>query len=82
MKVIDRETLNEDHDNIPFNLPTAEEVASGQTPYVVNNKEYDFVDSEKCCRIVFIRICPKSQAVRVAVTLPLEEAKENQVFSD
>lgn len=76
MKVIDRETLNEDHDNIPFNLPTAEEVASGQTPYVVNNKEYDFVDSEKMLSYSIYTNFSKSQAVRVAVTLPLEEAKK------
>lgn len=46
MKVIDRETLNEDC-NIPFNLRLQMKSLLVGAPYVVNN-EYDFVDSEKC----------------------------------
>ena len=79
MKVIDRETLNEDYDNIPFNLPTAEEVASGQTPYVVNNKEYDFVDSEKMLSYsIYTNLSSSSSCCHSSV----RRSQENQVFSD
>ena len=82
MKVIDRETLNEDYDNIPFNLPTAEEVASGQTHMWLIIRNTILLIVKKCCRIAFIRICLKVKAVRSCCHSSTRRSQENQVFSD
>jgi len=63
-----------DPDNLAYNLPTAEEVQNGKTAYYVTGN----ADDESYDKVKLFNVYSNvnlSQAVKVEVTLPLEDAK-------
>lgn len=73
--------INFDDENrlFPTVIPRAEELESGKIPFIVGFKGYGAyggVDESKITSYSIFTVFSKSQAVRVNVTLPLEEAKK------
>ena len=68
----------ENYDRETFNTPTSEELESGKTPYVVNtsNYEYGYMTDGKVESYGLFTNFDKSQAYKVEVTVPMEEAKK------
>ena len=68
----------ENYDRETFNTPTSEELESGKTPYVVNtsNYEYGYMTDGKVESYVLLTNFDKSQAYKVEVTVPIDEAKK------
>lgn len=63
----------------PTVIPRAEELEAGKIPFIVGFKGYGAyggVDESKITSYSIFTVFSKSQAVRVNVTLPLEEAKK------
>ena len=56
-------------------VPTAEELAAGKKPSIVNMQDYDFGDGTVNVYAVSSKTL-RSTALRVSVTVPLEEAKK------
>ena len=61
-----------------FNTPTVEELEAGKTPYVVNtsNYEYGYMTDGKVESYGLFTNFDNSQAYKVEVTVPMEEAKK------
>ena len=75
--------INFDDENrlYPTVIPRAEELEAGKIPFIVGFKGYGAyggVDESKITSYSIFTVFSKSQAVRVNVTLPLEEAKKIQ----
>ena len=73
--------INFDDENRPYPtvIPRAEELEAGKIPFIVGFKGYGAyggVDESKITSYSIFTVFSKSQAVRVNVTLPLEEAKK------
>lgn len=73
--------INFDDENrlYPTVIPRAEELEAGEIPFIVGFKGYGAyggVDESKITSYSIFTVFSKSQAVRVNVTLPLEEAKK------
>ena len=73
--------INFDDENrlYPTVIPRAEELEAGKIPFIVGFKGYGAyggVDESKITSYSIYTVFSKSQAVRVNVTLPLEEAKK------
>lgn len=73
--------INFDDENrlYPTVIPRAEELEAGKIPFIVGFKGYGAyggVDESKITSYSIFTIFSKSQAVRINVTLPLEEAKK------
>lgn len=73
--------INFDDDNrlYPTVIPRAEELEAGKIPFIVGFKGYGAyggVDESKITSYSIFTVFSKTQAVRVNVTLPLEEAKK------
>ena len=68
----------ENYDQETFNTPTSEELESGKTPYVVNtsNYEYGYMTDGKVESYGLFTNFDNSQAYKVEVTVPMEEAKK------
>ena len=68
----------ENYDRETFNTPTSEELKVGKTPYVVNtsNYEYGYMTDGKVESYGLFTNFDKSQAYKVEVTVPMEEAKK------
>lgn len=68
----------ENYDPETFNTPTSEELEVGKTPYVVNtsNYEYGYMTDGKVESYGLFTNFDKSQAYKVEVTVPMEEAKK------
>ena len=68
----------ENYDQETFNTPTSEELESGKTPYVVNtsNYEYGYMTDGKVESYGLFTNFDKSQAYKVEVTVPIDEAKK------
>ena len=68
----------ENYDSETFNTPTSEELEIGKTPYVVNtsNYEYGYMTDGKVKSYGLFTNFDKSQAYKVEVTVPMEEAKK------
>lgn len=68
----------ENYDPETFNTPTSEELEVGKTPYVVNtsNYEYGYMTDGKVKSYGLFTNFDKSQAYKVEVTVPMEEAKK------
>ena len=68
----------ENYDSETFNTPTSEELEVGKTPYVVNtsNYEYGYMTDGKVGSYGLFTNFDKSQAYKVEVTVPMEEAKK------
>lgn len=68
----------ENYDRETFNTPTSEELKVGKTPYVVNtsNYEYGYMTDGKVKSYGLFTNFDKSQAYKVEVTVPMEEAKK------
>lgn len=68
----------ENYDSETFNTPTSEELEVGKTPYVVNtsNYEYGYMTDGKVESYGLFTNFDKSQAYKVEVTVPMEEAKK------
>ena len=68
----------ENYDPEIFNTPTSEELKAGKTPYVVNtsNYEYGYMTDGKVESYGLFTNFDKSQAYKVEVTVPMEEAKK------
>ena len=68
----------ENYDRETFNTPTSEELEVGKTPYVVNtsNYEYGYMTDGKVESYGLFTNFDKSQAYKVEVTVPMEEAKK------
>ena len=68
----------ENYDRETFNTPTSEELESGKTPYVVNtsNYEYGCMPDGKVESYGLFTNFDKSQAYKVEVTVPIDEAKK------
>ena len=68
----------ENYDRETFNTPTSEELEVGKTPYVVNtsNYEYGYMTDGKVKSYGLFTNFDKSQAYKVEVTVPMEEAKK------
>ena len=68
----------ENYDRETFNTPTSEELESGKTPYVVNtsNYEYGYMPDGKVESYGLFTNFDKSQAFKVEVTVPIDEAKK------
>ena len=68
----------DNHDRETFNTPTVEELEAGKTPYVVNtsNYEYGYMTDGKVKSYGLFTNFDKSQAYKVEVTVPMEEAKK------
>lgn len=68
----------ENYDSETFNTPTSEELEVGKTPYVVNtsNYEYGYMTDGKVKSYGLFTNFDKSQAYKVEVTVPMEEAKK------
>lgn len=69
---------SENYDSETFNTPTSEELEVGKTPYVVNtsNYEYGYMTDGKVKSYGLFTNFDKSQAYKVEVTVPMEEAKK------
>ena len=69
--------------NVPTVIPRAEELVAGKTPLVVG---YDGIpglvgiESDKVTTYTIYTLFTKSQAVRVSIAVPLEEAKKIKYF--
>ena len=68
----------ENYDSETFNTPTSEELEVGKTPYVVNtsNYEYGYMPDGKVESYGLFTNFDKSQAYKVEVTVPIDEAKK------
>ena len=68
----------ENYDSETFNTPTSEELEVGKTPYVVNtsNYVYGYMTDGKVESYGLFTNFDKSQAYKVEVTVPMEEAKK------
>ena len=68
----------ENYDSETFNTPTSEELEVGKTPYVVNtsNYEYGYMTDGKVESYGLFTNFDKSQAYKVEVTIPIDEAKK------
>ena len=68
----------EKYDRETFNTPTVEELEAGKTPYVVNtsNYEYGYMTDGKVESYGLFTNFDNSQAYKVEVTVPMEEAKK------
>ena len=68
----------ENYDRETFNTPTVEELEAGKTPYVVNtsNYEYGYMTDGKVESYGLFTNFDNSQAYKVEVTVPMEEAKK------
>ena len=68
----------ENYDSETFNTPTSEELEVGKTPYVVNtsNYEYGYMTDGKVESYGLFTNFDKSQAYKVEVTVPIDEAKK------
>ena len=68
----------ENYDSETFNTPTSEELEIGKTPYVVNtsNYEYGYMTDGKVESYGLFTNFDKSQAYKVEVTVPIDEAKK------
>ena len=68
----------ENYDSETFNTPTSEELEVGKTPYVVNtsNYEYGYMTNGKVESYGLFTNFDKSQAYKVEVTIPIDEAKK------
>ena len=68
----------ENYDRETFNTPTVEELETGKTPYVVNtsNYEYGYMTDGKVESYGLFTNFDNSQAYKVEVTVPMEEAKK------
>ena len=68
----------EKYDRETFNTPTVEELEAGRTPYVVNtsNYEYGYMTDGKVESYGLFTNFDNSQAYKVEVTVPMEEAKK------
>ena len=68
----------ENYDSETFNTPTSKELEVGKTPYVVNtsNYEYGYMTDGKVESYGLFTNFDKSQAYKVEVTVPMEEAKK------
>lgn len=68
----------EKYDRETFNTPTVEELEVGKTPYVVNtsNYEYGYMTDGKVKSYGLFTNFDNSQAYKVEVTVPMEEAKK------
>ena len=68
----------ENYDRETFNTPTSEELESGKTPFVVNtsNYEYGYMTDGKVESYGLFTNFDKSQAYKVEVTVPIDEAKK------
>ena len=68
----------DNYDPETFNTPTVEELEAGKTPYVVNTSDYEYgymTDGKVKSYGLFTNF-DKSQAYKVEVTVPMEEAKK------
>lgn len=68
----------EKYDRETFNTPTVEELEAGKTPYVVNTSDYEYgymTDGKVKSYGLFTNF-DNSQAFKVEVTVPMEEAKK------
>ena len=68
----------EKYDRETFNTPTVEELEAGRTPYVVNtsNYEYGYMTDGKVESYGLFTNFDNSQAYKVEVTIPIDEAKK------
>lgn len=68
----------EKYDRETFNTPTVKELEAGKTPYVVNtsNYEYGYMTDGKVESYGLFTNFDNSQAYKVEVTVPMEEAKK------
>ena len=68
----------DNYDRETFNTPTSEELEAGKIPYVVNtsNYEYGYMTDGKVKSYGLFTNFDKSQAYKVEVTVPMEEAKK------
>ena len=68
----------EKYDRETFNTPTVEELEAGKTPYVVNtsNYEYGYMTDGKVESYGLFTNFDNSQAYKIEVTVPMEEAKK------
>ena len=68
----------ENYDRETFNTPTVEELETGKTPYVVNtsNYEYGYMTDGKVESYGLFTNFDNSQAYKVEVTVPIDEAKK------
>ena len=68
----------EKYDRETFNTPTVEELEAGKTPYIVNtsNYEYGYMTDGKVESYGLFTNFDNSQAYKVEVTVPMEEAKK------
>lgn len=68
----------EKYDRETFNTPTVEELEAGRTPYVVNtsNYEYGYMTDGKVESYGLFTNFDNSQAYKVGVTIPIDEAKK------
>ena len=68
----------EKYDRETFNTPTVEELEAGKTPYVVNtsNYEYGYMTDGKVESYGLFTNFDNSQAYKVEVTVPMEQAKK------
>ena len=68
----------DNYDPETFNTPTVEELEAGKTPYVVNTSDYEYgymTDGKVKSYGLFTNF-DKSQAYKVEVTVPIDEAKK------
>ena len=78
--------INYDDENrpTPTVIPRAEELAAGRTPLVVVGNEGSpgtvGIESDKVTTYTIYTLFTKSQAVRVSIAIPLEEAKKIKYF--
>lgn len=78
--------INYDDENrpTPTVIPRAEELAAGRTPLVVVGNEGSpgtvGIDFDKVTAYTIYTLFTKSQAVRVSIAIPLEEAKKIKYF--
>ena len=73
--------INYDDENRPYPtvIPRAEELAAGRTPFVVGYEGSPGlvgIEFDKVTTYTIYTLFTKSQAVRVSITIPLEEAKK------
>ena len=68
----------DNYDRETFNTPTSEELEAGKIPYVVNtsNYEYGYMTDGKVESYGLFTNFDKSQAYKVEVTIPIDEAKK------
>ena len=76
--------INYDDENRPYPtvIPRAEELAAGTTPFVVGYEGSPGlvgIEFDKVTTYTIYTLFTKSQAVRVSITIPLEESKENKI---